>query len=244
MRAVKKFKRVISRRDSTDHPQQIFDQEERLFQPPLSMSPPHRGSGSRRKTRSVDSYDRHDGGGAMASLREHGPETSGAFRQDGLRLRMARPPHDHDVAMGDLPTSGLSNEPALGRGSQIAGKGQAHDPREDEPLILDVGPGSPDEGQSHVISESPTGTEMNVYETAYREEVERIRRTHGHSATIYLTRRIEHGAGTGRDDGAVNRSGPGDRPKIKWGSVLDMTKATRSMLPTMMGASSSEDDVR
>jgi [calcium/calmodulin-dependent protein kinase] kinase len=99
------------------------------------------------------------------------------------------------------PTS--ANPPALG-------KGQAHDPLEDT-LFLHIGTGSyndparpspintnnvaPD--SSHIIvSESPSAVDIDVYETAYQEEIQRIikakeSREGGRRPTLYLTRRVE-----------------------------------------------------
>lgn len=91
--------------------------------------------------------------------------------------------------------------------------------------MLDVGPGEPEEGVPHVISESPTGTDINIYETAYREAVERIRRDQGRAATVYLTRRVQGGAEDAARRGFTATSADGDRPKVRWGAILEKTKA-------------------
>lgn len=86
------------------------------------------------------------------------------------------------------------------------GKGHAHDPLQDT-LFLDIGTGedsiAPGD-DTHMVSESPGAVDINVYETAYREEVDRIlARQHDSSSTtpgatavrrptLYLTRRIEN----------------------------------------------------
>jgi [calcium/calmodulin-dependent protein kinase] kinase len=61
------------------------------------------------------------------------------------------------------------------------------------PALLAIGSGGPDseEHLSHIVSESPPATDINVYEKAYHEEVERIREAQGHDATIYLTHRVD-----------------------------------------------------
>lgn len=81
-------------------------------------------------------------------------------------------------------------------------KGHAHDPLEDE-IYLNIGAGPSaydgameeaprEEPQiSSVVCESPSGTDVNVYEKAYREEVQRIYMRQGKEATIFLTRRVE-----------------------------------------------------
>jgi hypothetical protein len=87
---------------------------------------------------------------------------------------------------------------------------------------LHVGPGEPDEGVAHLISESPTGTDTPIYETAYREEVERIRRAQGRAATVFLTRRVE-AAGAAAGAGSVPGTAD-ERPRIRWGEVLERAK--------------------
>lgn len=81
------------------------------------------------------------------------------------------------------------------------GKGQAHDPLEDL-LFLNIGTGEdfqigPED--ACIVSESPSNVDMNVYETAYEEEVQRIiaQRKDQHQnttrrPTLYLTRRVEN----------------------------------------------------
>lgn len=75
-------------------------------------------------------------------------------------------------------------------------KGHAHDPLLDL-LFLDIGAGAGAEtppaesGVEHVLSESPGAVEMNVYETAYEEEMRKILERRGNAPTIYLTRRVE-----------------------------------------------------
>lgn len=97
-----------------------------------------------------------------------------------------------------VPTGPVSSAP----GTPL-GKGQAHDPLQDT-LFLDIGTGEDSvQGgdQSHIVSESPGAVDINVYETAYREEVDRIllrQREASVSATpvrrptLYLTRRVEN----------------------------------------------------
>lgn len=94
--------------------------------------------------------------------------------------------------------------------STPVGKGHAHDPLEDT-LFLDIGTGedsvSPDES-SHIVSESPGAVDINVYETAYREEIDRILSKReatqpGRRPTLYLTRRVENVKSIIRETDAV-----------------------------------------
>ncbi|KAE8446121.1 hypothetical protein EG329_012492 [Mollisiaceae sp. DMI_Dod_QoI] len=73
-------------------------------------------------------------------------------------------------------------------------KGHAHDPLDEEPLFLGIGTGGDDTlsaPSQEVIAESPTAASFNIYDTAYQEEVDRIRAAQGHQATVYLTRRVD-----------------------------------------------------
>ena len=79
--------------------------------------------------------------------------------------------------------------------------GHAHDPLEDifylrighDPTLLST----QDDSSDHffVVSESPPAVEMNIYEQAYQEEMERIFARRGREPSIYMTRWVEH-----RDD--------------------------------------------
>jgi calcium/calmodulin-dependent protein kinase kinase 2 len=79
----------------------------------------------------------------------------------------------------------------------MSGKGQAHDPLEDT-LFLNIGTGAEEkesydpESEVYTVSESPSNADINVYEQAYQDEVDRILAAQGRSATLYLTRRVEH----------------------------------------------------
>lgn len=100
-----------------------------------------------------------------------------------------------------IPTGGAASSAP----STPVGKGHAHDPLQDT-LFLDIGTGddnAPPGANAHIVSESPGAVDINVYETAYREEVDRILArqqdspsTPGAGAvrrpTLYLTRRIEN----------------------------------------------------
>lgn len=75
-------------------------------------------------------------------------------------------------------------------------KGHAHDPLDEEPLFLGIGTGGLDDSSlsppsPEIVAESPTAADFNIYDTAYQEEVDRIRAAQGHQATVYLTRRVD-----------------------------------------------------
>ena len=87
-------------------------------------------------------------------------------------------------------------------------RGHAHDPLEDH-LYLYIGPSTyagpsteydrrssfvPDESDFPIVSESPGAADMDIYETAYRDEIERIlarAREEKKEPNVYLTRRVD-----------------------------------------------------
>lgn len=102
----------------------------------------------------------------------------------------------HDK-MSQRPTAthSISTPNMLGSGpSTPIGKGHAHDPLEDT-LFLNIGTGEQSaSADTFFVSESPSNVDINVYETAYEEEVQRIinqRKDQHRSPTLYLTRRVE-----------------------------------------------------
>jgi [calcium/calmodulin-dependent protein kinase] kinase len=91
------------------------------------------------------------------------------------------------------PSTSTPNTLASGPSTPI-GKGHAHDPLEDT-LYLNIGTGEDSaSADTFFVSESPSNVEINVYEAAYEEEVQRIinqRKDQHRSPTLYLTRRVE-----------------------------------------------------
>ncbi|KFZ20371.1 hypothetical protein V502_03206, partial [Pseudogymnoascus sp. VKM F-4520 (FW-2644)] len=71
------------------------------------------------------------------------------------------------------------------------GRGHAHDPSNEAPLYLRVGSGHADhpDSDSDSIAQSPAAAEFNIYDTAYRQEVARIKGL-SEGALVYLTRRV------------------------------------------------------
>ena len=99
--------------------------------------------------------------------------------------------HHHNAKKADLKD--LPDRPELHSDSS-GEKGHAHDPLDEAPLFLGIGSGgdnSLEVSLQELVAESPTAAEFNIYDTAYQEEVERIRSAQGHKATVYLTRRVD-----------------------------------------------------
>ena len=116
------------------------------------------------------------------------------------------------------------------RRTQTSGeRGHAHDPMDEEPLWLGIGPGEDIDipPETPICAESPTAAEFNIYDTAYQREVERIREAQGHQATVYLTRRVDsknaYIADTHMID-APKESEVAGRPHAGWKSLLDAAR--------------------
>jgi len=78
--------------------------------------------------------------------------------------------------------------------ASLGGQGQARDPMDEEPPWLGIGAGEDENQRSpdiEIVAESPTAAEFNIYDTAYQNVVERIRRAQGQDAKVYLTRRVD-----------------------------------------------------
>ena len=91
---------------------------------------------------------------------------------------------------------------------ELGGKGHAHDPLEDK-LYLYIGPSTfsgtsstPDDDTTFtsgdddgpIVSESPGAADVDIYETAYRDEIERIMaraKEEKKEPNVYLTRRVD-----------------------------------------------------
>ena len=216
MKAVKRFKNLIMKK-RPDLFESILGRGSRIVQPPLSIKSP---TINLHKTRSVDLDNRRaiERGLATEGI-HHDIEISEDLRRLPERMdSCVLETHDLLPVVTPIPSATPKDQSPSGLELQKAesaahhpqggtksteihhrtfsdGKGHAHDPLTDS-LYLDVGTGiddgDPSDDGKHVISESPSAVEMNVYETAYQEEVERILKARGKAATMYLTRRVEH----------------------------------------------------
>jgi [calcium/calmodulin-dependent protein kinase] kinase len=132
----------------------------------------------------------------------------------------APPPSQSTTLPGLISTSGPST-PTLG-------KGHAHNPLEDT-LFLNIGTGEDSvhpEEDACIVSESPSNVDMNVYETAYEEEVQRIiaqRKDQYRRPTLYLTRRVEDVKSI-RDSDCIFDEGQDLRQNIKGSFKSFVTK--------------------
>jgi hypothetical protein len=91
--------------------------------------------------------------------------------------------------------------------------------------LLEVGPGgATTDTPSLVISESPPAADTNIYEAAYRMEVERIREAQGHNVKVYLTKRVDQVIEKLEDKGLLVGDESSDRPKVGWSKILEKAK--------------------
>jgi len=97
-------------------------------------------------------------------------------------------PSNSGTPVGDDPAGTVSPR-------SETGKGQAHDPLEDT-LFLAIGSSAedpkPGPDDPPIVSESPGAVDINVYEQAYEEEIQRILAAKSQQRpTLYLTARVE-----------------------------------------------------
>ena len=212
MKAVKKFKSLLNRR-RPGLMNSILGQGTRIVQPPLTID---RGNPAAQvsEARSVDASDRRPLEGALATEGVHRPNDAEMANKNPLDREdlamMQAPAKRHrgsydqhkDGAASYSPQERDAQQEAHrpGEGSQPLdieypknnGKGQAHNPL-DELIMLEVGPfASDDPPDPPAVSDSPPASEINIYETAYHDEIERIRERQGSETSLYLTRRVEH----------------------------------------------------
>ena len=141
---------------------------------------------------------------------------------------------------------------------EVGHRGHARDPLQDR-LYLYIGPSSfsgvssdadnrapfPPDGEEEglpIVSESPGAADIDIYETAYRDEIERIRqrsREEGkdeEETTVYLTRRVDArllavsqlaGRFRAKGEGGLDRFGAITGWKDKKARVTDVSRALR-----------------
>lgn len=226
----------------------ILGGDTRIVQPPLSMSRSEKPP-LYHKTRSVDTFDRRPLEQALAAEGVHRDvdlvsyDKSILDREDTAVTYSPSTPKkrasndDHDPT--ESPTSPTHHKRTLNAHpkdhrppihSATApipidhhGKGQAHDPLSDH-LYLALGPGGHSAPPSPpAVSESPPAADVDIYETAYHMELERIRAAQGKSATLFLTRRVEGKEQYQNDENLVKT--PSDRAKPKSGLARVLEQA-------------------
>ncbi|KAF2142963.1 uncharacterized protein K452DRAFT_225926 [Aplosporella prunicola CBS 121167] len=200
MKAVKRFKQLLFRR-RPDLMQGIFGQASRMVQPPLSMRP----YTTHPRTHSLATEERKPMERVLTIEGVHRDiDAARKLANMGEQLdNLSMPPRESKA--GDSASQSPKIEPTISEQQVVAdqpsfrqetGKGHAHNPLEDT-LFLDIECAGPDEemlspDHQHIICESPSAVDINVYETAYQEEIEKILKEEGKKQpTLYLTRRVE-----------------------------------------------------
>lgn len=157
---------------------------------------------SLQKSRSFDAHDRVPIDGALAAEGVTRDLDTGELSK-AARPVAIRDDSERTIKAEHTATSAQDHQTR----SQSAGeRGHAHDLMSEEPRFLGIGAGTigspePSRSEEHndelappdtnIVAESPTAAEFNIYDTAYGEEVERIRAAQGETAKVYLTRRVD-----------------------------------------------------
>ena len=228
MKAAKRFKRLVSRK-RPELMEGILGRASRFVQPPQTLDLPHR----LHKSQSLDADDRAPIERVLTSEGVHreipeldpAPKPSHAAKPVNPRSADAAKESRHG-SQHLAPRTPKFSHSGSSTDSETRGKGQAHNPLEDT-LFLDIGVGQdgaplPD---VHIVSESPGAVDMNVYEAAYQEEIQRILAAKGKRPTLYLTRRVEGNKTIAANEHIIGHSHDGpETPKLGFARVLDKAR--------------------
>jgi [calcium/calmodulin-dependent protein kinase] kinase len=238
MKAVNKFKSLLWRR-RPELMTGILGQDVRIVQPPLQLD--SKEDRPLNRTQSFDLDNRRPVEGALVSEGVH-REIEPRDTDEPVPLL-----HRMDLAVS-IKSPALTNTndqlmphhkrqhsmdsahpmPHLDtRRTQTFGeRGHAHDPMDEEPLWLGIGPGEDIDvpPETPICAESPTAADFNIYDIAYEREVERIREAQGYQATVYLTRRVDSKKAYEADAHMIDapkESEVAGKPHAGWESLLD-----------------------
>ncbi|KAF7907197.1 uncharacterized protein EAF01_004784 [Botrytis porri] len=207
MKAVKKFKSKVEQR-RPNAISETLGKGIRVLHPSMGMT--EQKESALHRSKSSDLEDRRL---VEAALAAEGVHHDGTYPSaDGPRTMASRMDSSSTIVADEEPivkkvqsriisrtdsSNSIENRPEF-REQQSGDKGHAHDPLDEQPLYLGIGAGVGEDGDSldgpvqELIAESPTAADFNIYDTAYQQEVDRIRAVQGHAATVYLTRRVDH----------------------------------------------------
>nr|ABW82711.1 calcium/calmodulin-dependent protein kinase [Botrytis cinerea] len=206
MKAVKKFKSKMEQRRPNSI-SETLGKGIRVQHPSMGMA--EQKESALHRSKSSDLEDRRLVEAALAAEGVHhdgtypsadGPRTMASRMDSSTTIVVDEEPigkvQSHSTAKINSHNS-IEKRPEF-REQQSGDKGHAHDPLDEQPLYLGIGAGvgqdddSLNEPVQELIAESPTAADFNIYDTAYQQEVDRIRAVQGHAATVYLTRRVDH----------------------------------------------------
>lgn len=247
MKAVNKFKRVVARSRPGAMEETLGKGVRIVHSPPLADIQETVGT-ALRKSRSGDLNDRRPIEGAIAAEGVHREIDLTSFkselphvdRLDTAITHTERPSVQHHASSNlhsdkDTPKLGQSATFPMAKQSDKSGhRGHAHDPMDEEPLFLGIGAGGLDSTPASTtpppqdtIAESPTAAGFSIYDSAYANEVERIRGERGEKTTVYLTRRVDTKKQYKEDENMVEA--PGKEEEVGgahrgWMGVLDQAR--------------------
>ncbi|KAF7904568.1 hypothetical protein EAF00_001902 [Botryotinia globosa] len=207
MKAVKKFKSKMEQR-RPNAISETLGKGTRVLHPSMGMT--EQKESVLHRSKSSDLEDRRL---VEAALAAEGVHHDGTYPSaDGPRTMASRMDSSSTIVVDEEPivkkiqprsiaktdsSNSIEKRPEF-REQQSGDKGHAHDPLDEQPLYLGIGAGVGEDGDplnepvQELIAESPTAADFNIYDTAYQQEVDRIRAVQGHAATVYLTRRVDH----------------------------------------------------
>ncbi|KAB8300263.1 hypothetical protein EYC80_000469 [Monilinia laxa] len=247
MKAVKKFKNKLEQR-RPNAISETLGKGIRVLHPSMGMDEQHESALYRSK--SADLEDRRF---VEAALATEGIHHDGTYPSaDGIRTMTSRMDSSSTIVADEEPADKMltqqkitktnssdlvTKRPEL-REQHSGDKGHAHDPLDEEPLYLGIGAGigdgdSLDAPVQGLIAESPTAAEFSIYDTAYQQEVERIRAAQGHAATVYLTRRVDHKKEYKADRNMINLPHQADmkgRIQEGWKGLVDRAQENKDEL--------------
>ncbi|KAG0648518.1 kinase C [Hyphodiscus hymeniophilus] len=199
------------------------------------------------RSRSVDIHDRRIVETALTTEGVHhdidasegeGPRSSMTNRMDStVTVIHSQGSEDHSHHKGKKASSEYLSNRSQRHSNSSHEKGHAHDPLGEAPLFLGIGSGGDDSldvPQQDLVAESPTAAEFNIYDTAYQDEVERIRSSQGHKATVYLTRRVDSKKEYKADENMINAPKQSEiegRPAEGFKGLLDRAREAHQELP-------------
>ncbi|KAF7864220.1 uncharacterized protein EAF02_010188 [Botrytis sinoallii] len=207
MKAVKKFKSKMEQR-RPNAISETLGKGIRVLHPSMGMT--EQKESALHRSKSSDLEDRRL---VEAALAAEGVHHDGTYPSaDGPRTMASRMDSSSTIVVDEEPivkkvksrsiaktdsSNSIEKRPEF-REQQSGDKGHAHDPLDEQPLYLGIGAGVGEDGDplnepvQELIAESPTAADFNIYDTAYQQEVDRIRAVQGQAATVYLTRRVDH----------------------------------------------------
>jgi calcium/calmodulin-dependent protein kinase kinase 2 len=219
MKAVKRFKNLLYKKRPQDRPSSILGRDSRLVTPPHSIRGGSRSIDTHDRTpfdsvlvtsgvhRDIDIDDdlqrlpREVDRLAVRSPPEIDVDEGAAQKTGETDAHFKQRMESERHRPSPQPTNPAEHRELLSHSHTFPAddhaKGHAHNPLDDT-LYLDIGADAEDpsghgDADHPVVSESPPAVELNIYEQAYQDEMNRIMQQRGGAGpSIYLTRRVEH----------------------------------------------------